>query len=177
MPKTREQKKQIVKDLLLLINKAKSIIFVDYRGLNVKEITSLRKKLKKEEADFRVIKNTYVKLALEKSKKQEAGKIKILEEKGPKAIVLGYGDEAAPAKNLYLFSREHKALKMLAGILDKKELLREEILSLALIPPRAQLFSQVVGSFGAPISGLVNALCSTQRDLVYVLQALIKSKS
>lgn len=175
MAKTREQKKEIIKNLLDKINQAKTIIFTDYQGLKVAEMTDLRKKLKKEKADFQAVKNSLVKLAFLKSKNKEI-KSKIFDLKGGKAVVFGYEDEVAPAKIIYLFSRKYKALKILGGILDGKELAKTEIVSLALLPSRQEILAKAVGSIGAPISGFVNVLAGNLRSLIYVLQAITKKR-
>ncbi|MEW6407880.1 MAG: 50S ribosomal protein L10 [Patescibacteria group bacterium] len=173
MTKTREQKKEIIKNLSDKINQAKTIIFTNYQGLKVGEMTDLRKKLKKEKADFQAVKNSLVKLSFSKSKNKEI-KSKIFDLKGGKAVVFGYEDEMTPAKILYLFSRQHKALKILGGILDGKELAKTEIVSLALLPSRQEILAKVAGSIGAPISGFVNALTGNLRNLIYILQAINK---
>jgi large subunit ribosomal protein L10 len=173
MTKTRAQKKEIVEDLTDKIKKAKAILFCDYQGLKVEEITDLRKKLKKEKASFNVVKSKLAKLAFENSKSKSL-KSEVLDLKGPKAIIFSSGDEVAPAKNLYLFSREHKALKILGGILDCKELSKAEVLALALLPTKPELLAKAVGSIGAPIFGFVNALAGNLRNLIYILQTITR---
>ena len=176
MPKTKLQKKEIVKNLAEKIKKSKVIVFAEYQGLGVKEMTDLRKKLLKENSEFRVVKNTLLNRAFKESKKEDLDKIEFLTSPGTKAVAFGYEDEVNAVKNVYLFSRINKALKLKGGILEDKVLDNKEILTLALLPTKQELKAKVVGQIGAPIYGFVNVLSGNLRNLVYVLQEISKTR-
>lgn len=172
MPKTKAQKKELVKDIATSIKKAKSIAFIDTMGLEVKNVTQLRKDLKKEKADMKVLKKSLMKLAFKDVKGET--KIEYLETAGPKTAVFCYEDEVSPVKNIYLFSRKHKTLKLRAGILGDKQLDAKEILELATLPSKQELLASVVGSIAAPVSGFVGVLSANLRNLVYALSEISK---
>lgn len=172
MPKTKAQKKELVKDIATSVKKAKSIAFIDCAGLEVKNVTQLRKDLKKEKAEMKVLKKSLMKLAFKDAKGD--AKIEYLETAGPKTAVFCYEDEVAPVRNIYLFSRKHKTLKLRAGILGDKQLDAKEIMALAILPSKQELLASVVGSIAAPISGFVGVLSANLRSLVYVLNEVSK---
>jgi len=174
MPKTRQQKEAVIKDLAEKIKKAKSLVFVNFDGLKVKEIEQLRKKCRVENIDYLVAKKTLMKKAF-----KDAG----LEEIDPKsferetATVISYEDEVAPARIIQGFTKEHEALKAFGGVLEGKFVAKDKIIELSKLPSKDELLAKVVGSIKAPISGFVNVLAGNLRSLVYVLNAIKDSKN
>ena len=87
-------------------------------------------------------------------------------------MVLGFGDEVSPAKIPYQFSLGNENLKILGGFFEDKFRSAEEIIALAKIPSKQELFAKVVGSISSPISGFVNVLQGNIRNLVYALSKI-----
>ena len=171
MPKTKEQKQKIIDDLKEKIGQQKSMVFVDYKGLKVKELFDLRKKLKKIDAGLIVAKKTLLGLAFKDKK------IEIKEElEGQLAVVFGFKDEIAPSKMVYEFSREFQNLKILGGYFENKFREAEEMITLAQLPTKQELLGQMVGSISAPISNFVNVLQGNIKGLIYALSALKNNK-
>ncbi len=174
MAKTRQQKEEAVKVLTEKIKQAKSLVFVNFDGLKVKEIEELRKQCRAENVGYLVAKKTLMKKAF-----KDAG----LEEIDPKtfkkeaATVFGYEDEVAPARIVESFAKNHEALKAFGGVLENKFVDRGKIIELARLPSKIELLAKVVGSIKAPISGLVNVLSGNLRNLVYILNAIKDSKN
>ncbi len=168
MALTREQKKEIIDNLEEKINRQKSMVFVDYKGLKVKDLFDLRKKLKKEDAALIIAKKTLMGLAF------KAKKIEIKEEelKGQPAIIFGFQDEIKPAKVAEQFSRELKNLKILGGYFEDKFMGAEEMIALARLPSKQELLGQLIGSISAPVSNFVNVLQGNIKNLVYVLSSI-----
>jgi len=173
MPKTRIQKEKIVSDLTENLKKAKSLVFVNFNKLKVKEVEQLRKKCRKENVGYMVAKKTLMNIAFKNAGIKEVDVKNFTQET---AVVLGYGDEVAPAKVIADFSKEHEALYAFGGVLEGKLVDREMILTLAKLPTRDELLAKVVGSIKAPVSGFVNVLAGNLRNLVYVLNAIKDTK-
>jgi len=172
MPKTREQKRTILKELTEKINNAKSIIFTKFSGLTVKENEELRSKLRRENNEYYVAKKTLFGLAL-KDKAIAGLDVKAFD--GQVAAVFGYADEVAPAKIVAEFKQDKEKenkIEFLGGILENKFINAAEVASLALLPGKQELFTKIVGSINAPVSGLVNALAGNLKNFVYVLKAI-----
>lgn len=174
MAKTRQQKEQVVKDLAEKLKKAKSLVFVNFAGLKVKETEKLRKNCRAENIDYVVAKKTLMKKAF-----KDAGITNIDPKSFAKevAIALSYEDEVAPARILQNFAKEHEALVTFGGILEGQFVEQDKIIELAKLPTKSELKALVVGSIKAPISGLVNVLAGNLRNLVYGLNAIKDSKS
>ena len=164
MALTKQQKQDIIEDLKEKIDRHKSIVFVDLKGLKAKNLFGLRKKIKEAGGQLKVTKKTMIKLVLEKAGlKLEKG----LE--GEIALVFAFEDSFSPLKEAYKLSQTNENLKILAGFFDGKFIEREETIVLAKIPGREELLARLVGSISSPISGLVNVLQGNIRGLVYVL--------
>jgi large subunit ribosomal protein L10 len=173
MAKSKQQKQEIIKNLIEKLKKAKSLVFVNFDGLTVKEVEELRAKFREENIDYLVIKKTLARLAF-----KEAGldvDPKSLE-KGV-AIAFGYDDEVAPARIIETFAKKHKALKSIGGVLENKFVDDAKIVELSKLPSKQELLAKVIGSINAPLSGFVNVLAGNLRGLVQVLNAIKESKS
>lgn len=165
MPLTKEQKQKIVEELKEKIDRQKSMVFVAIEGLKAVDIFDLRKKLGEENCQLQVIKKTLADIAFKKEKLEFD--IKALE--GQFALVFGFGDEISPAKTAYQFSLGNENLKILGGFFEDKFRSAEEIIALAKIPSKQELFAKVVGSISSPISGFVNVLQGNIKGLINVL--------
>lgn len=173
MPKSRTQKEQIINDLVKKLKENKSLVLSNYQGMTVPEVQSLKKKLKDQEGDFSVVKNSLFKLALKEAGFKDAEK-KLFE--GPVAVSFSK-DEVLAAKETYIFSKECKALKISEGYLENVPLSKDEVLKLAKLPSKDQLIAKTVFTIKAPISSFVNVLSGTVRGLVTVLKAISEHKS
>ncbi len=179
MPKTRQEKEIILNELVQKFQKFKSLVFINFAGLKVKDVSELRRLCEKEKIDYLVVKKTLIKLAL-----SQVGIVGLdpKELKGNLALVFGFDDEVAPAKLLEKFAKDHEALKFLAGIVSsspKEYRFLDEVAvkSLALLPSRTESLARVVGSIKAPLTGLVNVLAGNLRGFVLVLNALKEKKA
>jgi large subunit ribosomal protein L10 len=174
MAKTKQQKGKTITDLAKNIKDAKSIVFVNFSKLKVKEVEQLRKNCRKENVGYMVAKKTLMKIAF-----KDAG-VKDIDPKAfdkETAIVFGYGDEVAPARVIFDFAKEHDALAAFGGILDGQYVNREKVNELALLPGKEVLLAKMIGSIKAPVSGFVNVLSGNLRNLVYVLNAIKENKN
>ncbi|MET3699947.1 LSU ribosomal protein L10P [Bacillus oleivorans] len=142
-----EQKKLIVDEITNKFKTSVSTVVVDYRGLNVAEVTELRKQLREAGVEFKVYKNTLSRRAA------EAAELAGLNEHllGPNAIAFSTEDVVAPAKILSDFAKKHDALEIKAGVIEGNLATVEEIKALADLPSREGLLSMLLSVLQAPI--------------------------
>lgn len=178
MPKTKQEKEVTINDLVDKFSRFKSLIFVSFSGMKVKDTTQLRRACRGAGIDYLVAKKTLLAKALEKT---DIKGFSPKELEGSAAAVFGFEDEVAPAKLLDGFTRSNEALKFLSGILvtgakEYRILDAAGVKSLAALPTKPELLAQMLGSIRAPLSGLVNVLQGNLRGLVVVLNAIKDQK-
>lgn len=168
----RTEKVAKIAEIKELISTSKCTILVDFCGLTVAQDTALRRKMREAGVHYNVVKNTLLRIAA-----QEAG-IEGLEPSLEKntAIAVSPEDPVAVAKVICDFAKENKELKVKVGILDGQVIDAEAIKALASLPPKEVLIAKMLGSMNAPISGFVNVLQGTIRNVVYALEAVRKAK-
>ncbi len=170
MPKPQKVAK--VQEISAKIKETKGVVIVNYRGLNVKEETELRKKLREAGAEYVVLKNTLLSLAA-----KEQG-IEGLEQylAGPTAVAFGINDPVAPAKVIRDFIKQNKKMEIKGGLLGTEVINPAQVEALADLPSKEQLLAMLVRALQGPIAGLVNCLQGNIRNLVYVLEAVRNQK-
>ncbi len=165
MALTKDQKKKILDDLKEKLEKQKALIFVDFTGLKVKNLSDLRKKLKAAANELKVAKKTLFNLAF----KEKGLEMKTKELQGEIALVFGYEDYMSPAKMVYQFSKDNPNIKILGGFIENEYKEAEEIITLAQLPSQEVLLAQLVGSISAPVSNFINVLQGNIKGLINVL--------
>lgn len=166
--KVLEEKKQIVEEIKEKVEKAQGVVLVDYRGLNVEELTQLRRNYKEAGVDYKVYKNTMMRFAFKDAGFEEFSQYLT----GPNAIAFGFDDPVQAAKITEEFAKKHDKLEIKAGIVDGKIIGIDEIKSLANLPSKEVLIAQTLAGLNGPIAGFANVLQGTIRNLVYVLNAV-----
>ena len=166
-------KEQVVNEIKEKFQRAEAVVLVDYRGLNVAEVTELRKRLREAGADYKVYKNTLMTRAL--TELGIEGLIPYLT--GPNAVALGYDDPVVPAKIISEFAKDHDKLEIKVGMISRKVIGVEGIKALANLPSKEVLVAQALGGLNAPITGFVNVLQGNIRKLVYALNAIAEKKT
>jgi large subunit ribosomal protein L10 len=168
-----QEKEALVSDIKQKLETSKTVVLADYRGLNVAEVTELRKKMREAGIDYKVLKNTMT------SRAAKAANIEGLDQylSGPIALAFSYNDYTAPAKILSEFAKNHKNLELKAGILDGKVIDFEAVKNLADLPSREVLLGKVAGMLQAPIRGLVTVLAGPLRNFAYAVEAIRKQKA
>lgn len=149
-----EQKKQVVSEIRDKLERAQSVVLVDYRGLTVENVTELRNKYREAGVEYKVYKNTLMRFAF-----NELG-IKEFDEhlNGPSAIALSYEDAVASARVTNDFAKTNKNLQIKAGMAEGSFMGVEEVKALAQIPPRDVLLGQLAGVLQANIKNLAYML-------------------
>ncbi|MDP3763495.1 MAG: 50S ribosomal protein L10 [bacterium] len=175
MPKSRVQKEQTLTEFTDRLGKMKGMVFVDYKGLKVKDAQKIREASWGEGIDYEVVKKTLLKLAFKNKGMESTLDPKALD--GNISTVVGYKDEVETAKFAARFAKEIESIKILGGIFEGKFIEASQVKALAALPNRVELLARLVGTLNAPISGLVNVLAGNLRGLVQVLNAIQEQKA
>jgi len=169
--KVLKQNKKIVDEIGAVFANS-GVYFIDYRGLNVPEIQDLRKKIKKIDSSFKVLKNRLILKHFEKENK-EIGRDLF---SGPTAVA--YSDEKVVevAKVLSEFEKDSKKIKIKFGFIDEKFVNEKEIRDVAKLPGKDQLMSQLVFSIAHPLKKMGMALSSPLQNMLILMQNLKDKK-
>ena len=168
----REEKVAEVAELSGKFAKANIAIVADYKGLTVQDLQELRHSLRRNDAEFRVAKNTLLIRAVADTD------YKGLQDDfvGTTSITVSYGDPVSPAKILTDFSKDHPELKIRSAVLDGKMLSAEDITALSRLPGKEVLLGQMLSVMNAVPTGLVQVLSGVPRTFLYALQAIKEQK-
>lgn len=171
--KVLEQKQQQVSALTESFKKANVGVLVDYKGITVDKDTKLRKQLREAGCEYKVVKNTLLRLAF-----KEAG-IEGLDEhlNGTTAIAYSENGYADAPKILSDYAKDNDTFQIKAGFIDGDAADASSIEALAKLPSKEVLISQVLAGFNSPIQGLANVLSGTIRGLVVALNAIAEKQS
>ncbi|MDA2936206.1 50S ribosomal protein L10 [Patescibacteria group bacterium AH-259-L05] len=172
MAKTREQKQAIVEQFTHEFENTKSVVFVDYYGLNVGEVDELRKLLKEKACKYIVGKKTLLKRSLDSA---DLKNIDIDSMQGGLGVVFGRDDEMAPANVVSQFMKKHKQMKIHGGVFNTEFIDANTVKILAELPSLQELRAHVVGVIKAPVNNFVSVLNGNIRGLVYVLANISKA--
>jgi large subunit ribosomal protein L10 len=162
------EKKKIVTELGARLSGVKCLYLADFTGLDVAEVTDLRRQLSDADVDFVVVKNSLAKRALEDT--PYAALAECLE--GPNAFAFSTEDVVSPAKVLTDFAKGSDRPQIKAGAIEGQVVSLEEIRRIAKLPPRDVLLGEIVGYARAPIAGLVYALSGLLSQFVRTLDAV-----
>lgn len=173
MPKTRDQKREIVDKIANRLKSMKGAAFSSVSGFTMNQADALRAKAAQKNVEVFIAKKTLLTLAA-----KEAGvDVDATKLEGSVLTAVSYGDEVSAAKILKDLTRENDSMKLLAGILEGKLIGASEVKRLADLPSKEQLLGQLVGTLNAPVSGFVNVLAGNLRGLVTVLGAIKEKKA
>jgi large subunit ribosomal protein L10 len=145
-------------------------VVASYRGMTVAEMTALRKKLREVNAEFKVVKNTMIRLAARGTPFHQLAE----HFQGPTAVAFTHGDPVALAKAMKEYAAGSPKVTLRAGYLDGRALSAKEVQTLADVPSREVLLSRLAGGLCSPIVRLAQALSGPQRKLVYALESIRK---
>ena len=146
-------KEAVVAEIQEKVNNSGSTVIVEYRGLSVGQMTTLRRDLRNEGVELKVYKNSLFQRAVEGTD-QESLKAELV---GPNAVAFGE-DAVAPSRILANFAKKNKALVLKAGIVDGKVVDQEELLELSTLPNHDGMISMLLGMFQSPIRSFAYAV-------------------
>lgn len=152
--KILQEKQQMVDDITAKLRESATTIVTDYRGLNVTQVTELRRKLREAGIEFRVLKNTLIRRATASAELTELDEALT----GPTAVAFSKEDAVSPAKILNDFAKENEALKIKGGVVEGRVVSVDEIKALANLPSREGLLSMLLSVLQAPVRNFALAV-------------------
>ncbi len=171
MAKTRQQKEEQVTKLTEKLGRAKALVFADYKGMTMKQLSDLRDKLREVQGEFSVTKNTLLSRSLQTTNYELPTDLE-----GPTATLFAYDDEISPIKILVKALKDAALGRVKGGFLGSLTLDEAKILQLSTLPSKDELRAKTVGVLVAPLQGMVSVLQGNLRNLVYALSELQKQK-
>lgn len=167
-----EAKRETVAELRAELDRSRTMIVSEYRGLKVKEIAAIRRALRKQDVSYRVVKNRLMRLASQDSPAGEALSPLLV---GPSAIAFGV-DEAATAKALLDAVKPYRIVKVTGGVLGGRAIDADGVTRLAALPSREVLLAEALGAVTAPLSQTAGLFDAPLRDVVGLVAALIDKR-
>jgi large subunit ribosomal protein L10 len=168
-----EAKKATVAALKEEISAAKATIVADYRGLTVADISAIRRGLRGNGIQYRVVKNRLAKIAAQEAGNSElAGLLN-----GPSALAMGGSDEVALAKSFLDAIRPYRTVVIRGAVLGGQQVGADSVTRLATLPPREVLLAQLAGGMAAPLATMASLLAAPLRNLGYALAQVADAKA
>ncbi|MDR3161156.1 MAG: 50S ribosomal protein L10 [Spirochaetaceae bacterium] len=171
--KIQDDKVQAIAELKEHFSRSRDFIFADYRGLRVEQITALRKQLKAKDAQFRVVKNNFARIAFEQLSAPDVANYLT----GPTAVALVPRDPNEVAKILLDFARENSALSVKGGILGDTVYDARQVEAFSKLPGRLELISMLMSVMNGPVRNLAAALNDVNARLVRTIKAVGEQKA
>ncbi len=159
----RTNKENLAKDLKDKFSKASVTIFADYKGLKASEADDLRRALRAQKTEVKVLKNNIARLITKNGEFGEDAKLMMERTVGPTLVAFSYGDPAAAAKVVSTFAKDHEALKIKDSLLEGKLLPSAQVIELGDLPSREVLLAKLLSVFNGPIGAFVRVLDAIEK--------------
>lgn len=168
MPKTKIQKQAMVADITEKLEKATSLVFADYQGLTMSQLSAIRSDLADNSAEFTVTKNNLLKISLKATGQSIDDDVLA----GPVATLFAFGDEISPIKVLAKAIKDNNAGKIKGGVVGGEYYDQFKMIKLSQLESKEELRGKVVNVLGSPLYGIVSVLQANIRNLVYALDQI-----
>ncbi len=169
MENPRPEKVAVVQDIKERLEDSQGVLLTEYRGLSVSELAKLRTKLAEFDGEYRVYKNTLVRIATKSIGSAELDEML----NGPTALAFVKEDIAQIAKALKDFSKTNPALILKGGILSGRVLSSDDANKIANLEPRSVMLAKLAGLFQAPVQQFAGLLQAPMQQFAGLLKALI----
>lgn len=168
MEHPRKEKVALVEEIHQAITRSDAVLLTEYRGMSVSSIGNLRRVLAPAGAEYKVYKNTLVRIAAERA--GLGGLEPFLH--GPTGVAFVTGDAVEAAKALRDFAKTEPKLIIKGGVLGSTLLDAAQAAALAEMPPKAQVLAEIAGLLEAPLSNIASLLEAPVRDIAFAILAL-----
>lgn len=168
----KQYKIDTVTEVTEKLKKAQSVILTNYSGLTVEEITDLRSRCRKENVEYKVIKNRLLKLALKNASYQSIDK----QLKGPIGIAMSYKDAVQGAKVIAEYAKNNEKLNIKCGLMDKKFIDANAVVSLSKLPSKEVIYARIASGIQATISGLAISINAVVAQVARAISEVAKQK-
>jgi len=169
--KVNDKKIAAVDEIKEMLSSANDYIFTDYRGLTVSQITELRAKLREDDAEYRVVKNNFAKIAFQQLEKPDVGDYFV----GPTAVALSRNDATTVLKTLIDYAKD-SSVEIKGALVGDTVFDSAQAEALSKLPSREALIAQLMSVMQAPLQNFVYALNAIPTQMVRVLQAVADKK-
>jgi large subunit ribosomal protein L10 len=173
MAVTRADKEAELQLLSGMFTGADAAILIDYKGINVPQVTELRRELKKASASYKVVKNTLAKRALKGTTFESLA----AHFEGTTAVAYTGSDPVGLAKTLTAFMKGAPMLQIKAAVVQGQAIKAAQVTELANMPGKPELYAKLLFLLNAPATNLVRVLSAVPRDLVNVLANAEKARA
>lgn len=166
-----EEKKELTQRLSSLLSESGTVYVTDFTGLDVKSMTDFRARLRENGLQYRVVKNTLMRRALEGLDFPDLSE----HLEGPTGLVLGRDDPVLPAKIVKEFAREHDDRPIVkVGVVDRQPIAADVVARMADLPSREELLGSIAGGLTASVAGVVGVLEGLMRDIAHLIQEVAR---
>lgn len=169
----RSDKEVVVQTMAERLGRAKACVLTNFTGLKVEQMTDLRQKLRENNLEYVVVKNTL----LQRASESVSAAIPADQLTGPNGLAIAFDDPVALAKTLVDFAKVNPKLELRAGVLEGKVISAAQVVELAKMPSREQLLSMLLGAMNGVPRNLVSVLAAVPRSLLNVLVAIKDQKA
>ncbi len=173
MPKSRQQKEQLLQQLIDNLSSSKAATLTSFTKITVSADQELRQELRQHEVKYGVVKKTLLKKAFDKLGLPAD---KVDEWQGNISLAVSDKDEVTPAKLIDKFIKNNESMVVLGGLLGQEWMEADKVKALAKLPTKEELIAKTVGTIKAPLNGFVNVLAGNLRGLINVLNAVKDQK-
>lgn len=163
----KSEKEALIQELNEKFSRAQATIVVEFGKLNVDTVTRLRRKLRENGVDYKVLKNTLAKRAAKGTKVELVSDDFV----GPVAAVIGYDDVVTPAKVLSEFIKDLKTVQVKSAMVDGTRVGPEGVVALSKLPGINELRAQILGLITQPATKLAQTIAAPGQQLARVIQA------
>jgi large subunit ribosomal protein L10 len=168
----KQEKGIVIDDLKDRFSRAKAVVFTDYKGMTVAEMSALRRQLKDSSVEFRVVKNTLARIASHDTDVAVAEDIF----RDPVGVALGYDDPVTAVKKILEFTKTNEKLTVKGAVVEGKLCEQNEIREIAALPSKDVLLSMLAGTLQAPLSKMARSFAATVNSLGFAVSALKNKK-
>ncbi len=170
----REQKEKVIASVAEKLKKAQGVYLTDFTGLTVEEIRNLRNEFRKAGIEYRVVKNTLIRKAMQEAKVSDKMFSAL---KNSTGLAFAYDDPIAPAKIIKKFASENEKLKFKAAAIDGVVFESKQLNDVAGMLSKTENIARAIGTVNTLVAGVPRTIHAVMRNLVNVLDQIAKQKA